>query len=96
MNPGSAGREFGTSLVITPSGEAGPIGVRAMHQDLSKALELKGIKITHISAGKYKTEGAPTEPLGEKARAYMQQRVNEYYDMFVAAVLAGATSRNRK
>jgi HK97 family phage major capsid protein len=76
-------------IVITPSGEAGSIGVRAMHQDLSKALEARGVKITHISAGKYKTEGNPTEPLSDDARAFMQQRVNEYYDAFVKAVARG-------
>jgi ClpP class serine protease len=31
-----------SEIVVTPSGEAGSIGVRMMHQDLSKALEAKG------------------------------------------------------
>jgi signal peptide peptidase SppA len=78
-----------SEIVITPSGEAGSIGVRAMHQDISKALEMKGIKITNISAGKYKTEGNRFEPLSEEGLAFMQQRVNEYYDMFLKAVARG-------
>jgi signal peptide peptidase SppA len=78
-----------SEIAVTPSGEAGSIGVRMMHQDLSKALEAKGIKVTNISAGKYKTEGNPFEPLGEDAQAFMQQRVNDYYDSFVKAVARG-------
>jgi HK97 family phage major capsid protein len=78
-----------SEIVMMPSGAVGSIGVRLMHQDLSKALEMKGVKITHISAGKFKTEGDPTEPLGDEARAFLQKRVDEYYGMFVDAVARG-------
>lgn len=77
-------------LVITPSGEVGSIGVFAMHEDLSRMLENEGVGVTLVSAGKYKTEGNPFEPLTEEARAAVQGRVDEYYEMFVAAV-----ARNR-
>jgi HK97 family phage major capsid protein len=80
-------------IYMTPSGEAGSIGVRAMHQDLSKALAAKGIAVTHISAGKYKVEGNPFEPLSDDAKAFMQQRVNEYYDAFVKAVARGRDAK---
>ncbi|MCU1285926.1 MAG: peptidase [Acidobacteriales bacterium] len=76
-------------IVMAPSGDVGSIGVRMMHQDLSKALEMKGIKVTHIFAGKYKTEGNPTEPLSEEGLAYSQKRVGEIYDKFVGAVARG-------
>lgn len=76
-------------MVVTPSGEVGSIGVFAVHQDMSVALEQLGVKMTLISAGKYKTEGNPFEPLGEEARAAAQGRVNDYYDMFTAAVARG-------
>lgn len=68
---------------VTPSGGVGSLGVYSLHQDISKFLETEGIKYEFISAGKYKTEGNPFEPLTEEARAYMQQRVDEYYDAFV-------------
>jgi len=77
-------------LVITPSGEVGSIGVFAMHEDVSAALEKEGVKISLISEGKYKTEGNPYEPLSEESRAAIQGRVAEYYDRFVNAV-----ARNR-
>jgi len=84
---GSAASE----LVIAPSGMAGSIGVYASHADHSKELEKLGVKITFISAGKYKTEGMPTEPLSEEARAYLQNEVNDFYQIFLRAV---AQSRN--
>jgi signal peptide peptidase SppA len=78
-----------SELWVTPSGEVGSIGVYAVHDDLSKSLEQKGIKTTYIRAGKYKAEGVAEEPLSEDARAHMQKRVDEYYAMFVKAVAGG-------
>lgn len=76
-------------LVVTPSGEVGSIGVFAMHQDISVALDNLGVKMSLISAGKYKTEGNPFETLGEEARGAVQGRVDDYYDMFTKAVARG-------
>ncbi len=77
-------------LVVTPSADVGSVGVFAAHQDVSAALDRAGVKVTLISAGKYKTEGSPFEPLSDDARAAIQERVDEYYDMFTKAV-----ARNR-
>lgn len=77
-------------VVITPSGGVGSIGVIAMHEDVSAALEKEGIKISLISEGKYKTEGNPYEPLSEESRAAIHGRVAEHYDRFIKAV-----ARNR-
>lgn len=77
-------------VVVSPSSEVGSIGVFAVHEDWSKALEMEGIKVNLISAGKYKIEGNPYEPLGEEARSAIHARVNDYYDAFVDSV-----ARNR-
>jgi signal peptide peptidase SppA len=77
-------------VVISPSGEAGSIGVFAVHEDFSKALDQEGIKVSLISAGKFKVEGNPYEPLAEEAKGAIQSRVNDYYDSFINAV-----ARNR-
>ncbi len=77
-------------VVVTPSGEVGSIGVFAMHQDISTYLEKEGVSINLISAGKYKVEGNPYEPLTEEAKQAIQGRVNEYYNMFI-----GDVARNR-
>lgn len=71
---------------ITPSGEAGSIGVFAEHTDISKWLDKEGIKPTLIHAGEFKTEGNQYEPLTDQAAAYIQSRVDDYYGMFVKAV----------
>jgi signal peptide peptidase SppA len=73
-------------VVVTPSGEVGSIGVFMVHEDWSAALEAEGVKPTLVSAGKYKVEANPYEPLGEEAQAALQARVDDYYGMFVAAV----------
>jgi len=76
-------------IVVTPSGRAGSIGVYTSHDDVSAALDKAGIKRTYIAAGEYKVEGNEAEPLGEDARAFVQERVNRSYDRFVASVAEG-------
>ena len=82
---GSAAETF----VATPSGDIGSIGVFAVHQDICQALEQDGVKVTLISAGKYKTEGNPFEPLQEEALEAAQKRVDEFYNMFTSDVAKG-------
>jgi len=77
-------------IIITPGGEAGSIGVIAIHVDYSEQEKDVGVKPTIIKAGKYKGEGNPHEPLGEEAKDYFQQRVDDYYNSFISAV-----ARNR-
>lgn len=76
-------------IVITPSGELGSIGVYCAHEDISKYLDELGVKVTLISAGKYKVEGNEFSPLDEEGQAHMLARVTDYYDMFVDAVAEG-------
>lgn len=76
-------------IVVTPSGRAGSIGVYTAHDDISAALEKRGIKRTYISAGKHKVEGNETEPLGKDTLAHIQDGVNRSYNRFVAAVAEG-------
>lgn len=82
---GSAASEF----YVTPGGEVGSIGVWTAHQDVSKALEEAGVNVTLVSAGEFKVEGNPFQPLGEQAHAFMQSRVNDYYGEFTRAVARG-------
>lgn len=82
---GSQASEF----YVTPSGEAGGIGVYQLHIDHSKALKNDGIKMTLISAGQYKTEGNPYEPLSKQCRRFKQSTVDAIYNRFVTAVARG-------
>lgn len=82
---GSQADEF----VISPSGMAGSIGAYYLHEDVSEAAKEAGIKFTFISAGKYKIEGNPYEPLDREAKAAWQRDCDDFYEMFVADVAAG-------
>lgn len=76
-------------LVVTKSGRVGSIGVFTAHEDESAKAAADGVSTTLISAGKYKTEGNPFEPLTAEARAHMQSMVDSYYGMFVSDVAKG-------
>lgn len=90
---GSQADEF----VITPSGQAGSIGVYAAHQDLTEMAAKDGVKVTLVRAGKYKAETHPFVELSQDAQDHMQEDVNTYYDMFTADVAAArAKALNRK
>jgi len=78
------------SMVVSPSGDVGSIGVVTMHMDVSKALKDFGVKITMVYAGKHKVDGNPYEPLPESVKADMQAGVDESYQKFVSLV-----SKNR-
>jgi signal peptide peptidase SppA len=78
------------SIVATPSGGAGSIGVVTMHVDYSKALKEAGITVTHIYAGKHKVDGSPYRPLTEEVRDSIQARIDKTYGVFVQNV-----ARNR-
>lgn len=76
-------------VTVTPSGEVGSIGVFSLHEDLSKAAEMEGVKYTFISAGPYKVDGNQFEPLSDTAAAAMQEQVDTFYSMFLADVAKG-------
>jgi signal peptide peptidase SppA len=78
-----------SEIVVTPSGAVGSIGVFAQHTDVSKAAENEGVKVSLISAGKYKTDGNPYEPLSDSARTNLQETVDAFYSMFTKAVARG-------
>lgn len=75
-----------TDFSVTPSGEVGSHGVWMAHVDASSALEMIGWKITLISAGKFKVEGNPYEPLGDEARDEFQRGVDAIFGDFTKAL----------
>jgi HK97 family phage prohead protease len=76
-------------LLVTPSGYVGSIGVYTVHQDISAAMEKAGVNTTFVSAGEFKVDGNPFEPLSATAEAEMQSQVDAIYDVFVQAVADG-------
>jgi len=85
----SAGLWIGTAADMVwaiPSADVGSMGAWSLHMDESAALADEGLVPTIISAGEFKTEGNPFEPLSDPARAEMQRRVDEIYGDFVKTV----------
>jgi len=73
-------------LVASPGADVGSIGVFRMHQDVSQMLAQDGVKVSFISAGKYKTEANPFEPLSAEAAKFHQSQVDATYEQFISDV----------
>lgn len=73
-------------VYATQTARVGSIGVVAMHLDRSEKNKQEGIKPTFIHAGKYKVAGNPHESLEGDNLKYLQDSVNESYQMFIDAV----------
>lgn len=73
-------------IYTTQTGQVGSIGVVAMHVDQSEKNAKDGVKPTFIYAGDYKTAGNPHAPLEGDALSYLQESVNDSYEMFIQAV----------
>lgn len=76
-------------LVVTPSGEVGSVGVVTFHADWSRYYDALGITPTVLTAGKYKAETNPYQPLTTDAAEHIQTELDGYYDMFINAVARG-------
>jgi len=89
----------GQRITATKDSLVGSVGVLALHADISVAMEQEGVKVTTISAGRYKAEGSPYEPLSDAAREHVQGLVDAAYGDFVGDVAKSrgvATSQVRK
>lgn len=74
---------------ITPSSEAGSIGVYSAIVDESAAWAKEGYKMELMKAGKHKAAGIPGLPLADEDKAIIQAEVDGLYEEFKAAVRAG-------
>lgn len=78
-----------SQIIMSPSAEAGSIGVVAMHVSFEKALAEIGIEVTFIHAGAHKVDGNPYQALSDTARASIQASVDKFYGAFLDTVAAG-------
>lgn len=76
-------------IVASPSSLVGSIGVVYVHMEQSRKLDAEGITPTIIAIPKAKWEGNSMEPLGDEARAHLEQTAGDYYAQFVSAVAKG-------
>ena len=80
-----------SQIWMTPSGEVGSIGVRAMHLDISKALADAGVNVTQITStdSPYKAEMSPFAPLSQEALDHVQARADAEHQNFINTVAKG-------
>lgn len=76
-------------IVGSSSSVSGSIGTIQVQMEYSKYLAEVGIKANVITHGENKGAGNPYEPLSTAARANLQKTVNDFGEMFVAAVARG-------
>jgi signal peptide peptidase SppA len=77
---GSAADEV---LISSDTDLVGSIGVVANHFDFSKRDEKSGVKITEITAGKYKRIASEHEPLSMEGFQTIKDQVDHVYSIFV-------------
>jgi signal peptide peptidase SppA len=67
---------------------AGSIGVVATHEDWSRAEDAHGLRVTEVTAGRYKRIASEHAPLSPEGRADIQAQVDAVYTVFVDDVAA--------
>ncbi len=75
-----------SELVVSQTSGVGSIGVIASHMDRSKQAEAQGVKVTTVYAGAHKNDLSPHEPITEQSMVFLQELVQESYQLFVSAV----------
>jgi signal peptide peptidase SppA len=78
-----------SSIITTPSGVSGSIGVVMLHADYSHALHERGVVPTLIHAGARKVDGTPYKALTDDVKAELKAEVDKFYDLFVSSVATG-------
>ena len=71
-----------SEVIVTPSGEAGSIGVISMYADLSKAYEAMGIKIDVMRVPAKKARFSGVEPMTEEMKKHREERLEMSYAAF--------------
>jgi len=80
------GASIGRIVATSPSTLIGSIGVIQLHVDWSKLNAEIGVNPTWMHAGKFKAVGNPDEPLSKDDRAYLQERLDQSYEIFTSDV----------
>ena len=78
-----------TECVWAPSTMGGSIGVYTIHEDLTAMLADLGVKLTYISAGKWKVDSIDGTELTEAGEARLKKQVEAHYTRFITDVATG-------
>ena len=75
-------------IAVSPSGRTGSVGVITVHGSIARALDMGGVDVTIIQAGKYKAEGSELRQLSDEAKNNIQRDIDKTYGRFTEAVSA--------
>lgn len=75
-----------SEIVVSMTSGVGSIGVIAEHLEWSKYNDEIGVKITTVFRGDHKNNLTPNEPISDQSLQFLNEIVQESYDMFVNAV----------
>jgi|AACY02.16.fsa_nt_gi Periplasmic serine proteases (ClpP class) len=82
----AAGASGGEIYASSPTDEVGSIGAMFQHMDVSARNAALGLKITDITAGKYKGITTSNRPLTEEGEKVIQAKVGGIYEIFLTSL----------
>ncbi len=83
-------------IMACKSTVTGSIGVVMQTMEVTKTMEMIGVKAHTIKSGDQKAAGSPFEKLEPEQRAVFQGIINELYDQFVTVVAEGRPELSRE
>ncbi len=78
-----------TKIMANPGTITGSIGVILSLPNLEGLFQKIGLRMEYITAGKYKSAGAPGMPLTEAQRAMLDQMIQTTHEQFISDVAKG-------
>jgi len=78
-----------SEIIITESTDIGSIGTYMALLDVTRMMEMEGLAMHLIKAGKFKAAGAPFKKLEDEERELFQRQVDRLNASFVDAVSSG-------
>jgi len=75
-------------VYATPGTRVGSIGVYSVLQDWSRKMQNSGVETIVLRAGKDKGIGAPGAPITDAQRQVVQDRIQDWYELFTSSVAA--------
>jgi protease-4 len=82
-------------IVVQPTTVTGSIGVIMVRPSVSGLLGKIGVEAEEITSGPHKGMGSPFRPLAAEDRALFQSVIDDLYERFVDAVVAGRPKLSR-
>lgn len=75
-----------SKVVVSETGGCGSIGVIMEHMEVSRWEQQTGLSFTTFYRGERKKDGTPHEPLSDGAKAAIDHRLDQAYELFAGSV----------